>query len=302
MKSQSEKQLYDDGRVAASASKPSRQQGDGFRSQPLLPHQMIHHIWRMRELVIQFTRRDIETRYRDSVMGILWTVANPLLMLAVYTFAFGLIFRSRWPQSRSQSLTEFALIIFCGITIFNLFSETVNRAPTLVINVPNFVKKVVFPLEILPISALLTALFNMSISLCIVVLGNLLFAGSIPWTTVFIPLIILPVSLLSLGSAWFLASLGVFFRDIGPIIAVAVQALFFLTPIFYTPAAIPEPFRSALVFNPIADAVEQGRNALLFGIAPDFARLGLWIVITSIVAILGYGWFMLTKKAFADVV
>lgn len=262
---------------------------------------MARGLWRQRSLILQFTRREIEGRYRGSYLGILWSLAQPLFMLTVYTIVFGVVFQSRWPQARTQSLSEFALIVFCGLTAFNLFSECIGRAPALVTSVPNYVKKVVFPLEILPVTALGAALFHLAISLLVLVLAQLVLLGAPPWTILLLPVVTLPAIFLSLGSMWFLASLGVFVRDIGQMIGLLVTALFFFTPIFYSIEVIPEPLRTFILYNPLASVVENYRRVLLWGALPSWPGLALWILATFIWMVLGYAWFMKTKKAFADV-
>lgn len=259
-------------------------------------------IWAHRELIVQFTRREIEGRYRGSFFGILWSLANPLFMLGIYTFVFGVVLKARWPQARSDSLSEFALIVFAGLIPFSLFSDCVTRAPSLVVAVPNYVKKVVFPLEILPISTLGSAMFHLLISVFVLLAAELLLVGSIPWTIVLLPVTILPALFLSLGLMWFLASLGVYIRDIGQAMGLVVQALFFFTPIFYSLESIPEPFQTLILYNPMAPVVENFRRILVFGRLPSWPGTGLWLFGTGVVMVLGYAWFQQTKKAFADVI
>jgi lipopolysaccharide transport system permease protein len=259
-------------------------------------------LWRHRNLIAQFTRREIEGRYRGSFLGLIWSLANPLFMLGIYTFVFGIVLKSRWPQARTGGLAEFAIIIFAGLTAFSFFSECVNRAPILVVSVPNYVKKVVFPLEILPVSAMGAAFFHMGISLMVLLGAELLFTGTIPWTIVLLPIVLLPAILISLGLMWFLSSLGVFIRDVSQAIGLIMQAMFFFTPIFYSIESIPEPVRTVILFNPMAPVVENFRRVLLWGQMPSWRGLVMWIIVTSVLMIAGFAWFMQTKKAFADVI
>ncbi|HMO58892.1 MAG TPA: ABC transporter permease [Roseiflexaceae bacterium] len=269
--------------------------------QLLNPLAAARHLWRQRELIAQFTRREIEGRYRGSFLGLFWSLAQPLFMLAIYTIIFGVVFRSRWPQARSESLAEFALTVFAGLIAYTLFSESVGRAAGLIVGVPNYVKKVVFPLEILPFSVVGAALFHLLVSIVVLIAAQLVLVGSLPWTIIFLPLVLLPLLCFSLGMMWLIASLGVFVRDIGQLVAIVLQGLFFFTPIFYSIDMIPEPLRSLILINPMAPITENFRRVLLWGTLPSFAGLGLWLLATLGFMLLGYAWFMQTKKAFADV-
>jgi lipopolysaccharide transport system permease protein len=267
----------------------------------LNPIAMTRNLWRHRDLIRQFTRREIEGRYRGSFLGLFWSFINPLVMLLIYTFIFGVIFKARWPNAKTDSLSEFAMTLFCGLTAFNVFGECLGRASTLVLGVPNYVKKVVFPLEILPISALGAALFHACVSLVILLATNVLVLGTLHWTTLLVPLLMLPLVFLSLALTWWLASLGVFIRDIGYTVVLIVQVLFFLTPIFYAIENIPEPYRSLISLNPLTPIVENVRRAILWGLLPNWIELAIWIAATGFLMVIGYAWFMKTKKAFADV-
>lgn len=266
------------------------------------PLALAKHFWRHRSLIAQLTRREIEGRYRGSVLGILWSLVQPLSMLLIYTFVFGVVFHSRWPQARTGGLAEFALIVFCGLIAFGLVSECVNRSPGLIVGVPNYVKKVVFPLETIPVSTLGAALFHMVMSLAVLMGAQLLFTGSLPWTVVLLPVVLMPAVFLSLGAMWLLASLGVFVRDIGQAVGIVMQVVFFATPILYSIEAIPESMRPFILFNPLAPIVENFRRVLLWGTLPSFKGLLLWSLATGAFMLLGYLWFMKTKKAFADVI
>ena len=265
------------------------------------PLHLLRNLWHNRDLLGQFTRREIEGRYKGSFLGLFWSFVTPLVMLLIYTFVFGVVFKSKWPSAKTGSLSEFAVTLFCGLIVFNIFSESVGRAAALVTSVPNYVKKVVFPLEILPISGLGAALFHGGVSLCILLVANLLVSGALQWTLLVLPLVLLPLLFLTLGLTWFLASLGVFVRDIGYTVTLVVQMLFFLTPIFYAIENIPEPYRAIIGLNPLTPIVEDFRRVVLWGSLPAWGGLALLIVGSGAVMILGYAWFMKTKKAFADV-
>lgn len=266
------------------------------------PLKMVRNLWGQRELINQFTRRRVLERYRGSYFGLLWSFVTPLAMLIVYTFVFSVIFKARWEGSMTGSHAEFALALFAGLIAFNVFSESTLAAPVLIVGNPNYVKKVIFPLEILPVSSLGAAIVNSGFSLIILLVGTLIVVGRIPWTVIFLPLMYLPLIFLCLGLAWFLASLGVFIRDIGHLLAVVVQLLFFLTPIFYPISAIPEAFRFFIYLNPLTFIVNHFRRVALFGQRPDWTEFGLMTVGMYGVCLVGYIWFMKSKKTFADVV
>lgn len=271
-----------------------------MRSFSASPVEMFASLWRNRELIKASTKREVLGRYRGSFLGLLWSSFNPLFMLMVYTFIFSVVFKARW-NVESDSKTEFALVLFAGLIIFNLFGESISRAPSLVLNNPNYVKKVVFPLEILPVVTLLSALFHGLISLGVWLLAHLIFIGLPHATVLYLPLIILPFLLFVLGLSWGLASLGVFLRDVSQFIGMLVTVLMFMTPIFYPITALPEEFRQWLYYNPLTPVVEQVRDVLYWGKSPSFSMLGVYALFSAIIAWFGFAWFQKTRKGFADV-
>ncbi len=264
------------------------------------PREIAASLWRNRSLVKASIKREVLGRYRGSFMGILWSFFNPLFMLAVYTFVFSVIFKARWSVD-SDSRTEFALVLFAGMIIFNLFAECVNRAPGLILGNQNYVKKVIFPLETLPWVTLGAALFHGAISLGVWLIAYMIFFGLPHVTLLYFPLILLPFSLFIMGLSWALASFGVYFRDVGQFIGLLTTVLMFLSPIFYPVTALPEPYRTLLFMNPLTPAIEQAREVLFWGRAPDFSMLGIYLIGASVVAWLGFAWFQKTRKGFADV-
>ncbi|MFJ7736048.1 ABC transporter permease [Lysinibacillus sp. NPDC097287] len=261
----------------------------------------IKYIFSQRSLINQFTRREISNRYKGSYLGMIWSFITPLMMLTIYTFVFSVIFQARWGTTGETSKVEFALILFTGLIVFNVFSEVVSSAPNLIIANSNYVKKVIFPLEILPIVALGSALFQTLISYLILLLAILVLTGTFYWTALLFPIIILPLLLISLGLAWFLASLGVYIRDIGQIISIAVPALMFMSPIFYPISSIPEEFQFIYSLNPITYVVEDMRRAIIWGQQPNWSWLIIEFFVGLVIAVLGYIWFKKTRKGFADV-
>jgi lipopolysaccharide transport system permease protein len=257
--------------------------------------------WRHRQLIWQMTRREVQGRYRGSVLGLLWSFFNPLFMLAVYTFVFSVVFKARW-NSGNDSKTEFALVLFAGLIVFNLFADCINRAPGSIISNVNYVKKVVFPLEILPMVSLGSALFHGGISLLVWAVAYLAFFGVPHASVVFLPLILLPLLLLIMGISWFLASLGVYLRDVSQITSIAMTVLMFLSPIFFPASALPPKYQTFLYFNPLTIIIEQTRDVLYWGKAPDFSALGIYLMASLAVAAAGFAWFQKTRKGFADVI
>ena len=268
----------------------------------LNPMRPFESLWASRELLIQIVQRDIKSRYRASMFGLFWMVATPLFMLAVYTFVFSVIFKARWGDSFGDSKSAFALIIFCGFSVFNIFSEGISSACNVITGNQNFVKKVVFPLEILPVASVLTATTFGLVWMLILLLGIIIFINKLYLSAICLPFILLPLILFTTGIAWFLASIGTFFRDLQHAIGIILQALFFMSPILYPLEMVPESLRPALLLNPLTTIVEQTRGILLFGHWPDWPQLALLTGISLLIFHLGYVWFMKTKRGFADVV
>jgi lipopolysaccharide transport system permease protein len=264
------------------------------------PFDLIKNLLCNRHLIIQMIRREVIGRYKGSIFGLAWSFFNPIVMLAVYTFVFSYIFKSRWVGG-SDSKTEFALVLFSGLMVFNLFSECVNRAPGLILSNVNYVKKVVFPLEILPVVALGASLFHFVISLIVWVGFYLIFFGLPNYTIIYLPLVIFPIVLMTLGFSWFLASLGVYLRDVGQIIGIITTVLMFLSPIFYPIMALPEEYRSVMLFSPLTFIVEQTRDIMVWGKGFNWIGWTIYTAASSIIAWLGFVWFQKTRKGFADV-
>ena len=256
-------------------------------------------LWRHRHLISQMTRRDVLGRYKGSFMGIAWSLFNPILMLSVYTFVFSEIFKARWGQG-DEGKVQFAMFLFSGMIVFSLFSEILNRAPMLIVSNPNFVKKVVFPLEILPASAVLAAIFHSMISLS-VLWAALLFDGSLNWTAIFLPLVFFPFVMLLAGLACMLASIGVFLRDAGQTVGMLTTVLLFLSPVFYPMSAVPDVFHPLMNANPLTFIIEQTRDILILGRMPNWWGLAIYSLAAALVLWGGYFWFQKTRKGFSDV-
>ncbi|RDJ25406.1 ABC transporter permease [Bosea caraganae] len=251
-------------------------------------------------LISQLTVREVASRYRGSMLGLIWSLATPLFMLAVFTFFFAVVFQSRWGQGQT-SPTEFGLIVFAGLTPFNLFAEMVSRAPNLVTAQPNLVKKVVFPLAVLPIVAMGSALFQAAIAIVVLLVFQITLGSGFHTVVLLLPLLVLPLCLFTLGVTWFLAALGVYVRDVSQLMPSIVTALMFLSPIFYPSSNLPEWIRPFAANNPLAFSIETVREAVIFGRLPNLVMWLLGIVGGLIVAALGYAFFQKTRKGFADV-
>lgn len=258
-------------------------------------------LWRHRDLIRQFTVREIAQKYRGTQLGLLWAVLQPLMTLAVFTFIFNAVFEVTWPEG-DATRAAYVVTVFTGMMVFALFSETVSNAPVIVLSRPNLVTKAVFPIEVLVCASVGSAIFVAMVSTGLILIATLLLLGTVHWTAVLIPIVLLPVVLLSLGLGWFLASLGVFLRDIRPVVTVLVtQVLYFMTPIFYPIERVPEAFRSYLYWNPMTQIVQDARRVLIWGRQPDWQGWAIVLLLSLVVMQLGYAWFMKSRRGFADV-
>lgn len=264
------------------------------------PRGMVASLWHNISLISALVKREVIGRYRGSFMGILWSFLNPVFMLLVYTFVFSVVFKARW-SGGSESKTEFALVLFSGMIVFAFFSECVNRAPGLILSNVNYVKKVVFPLEILPWVTLGAAMFHLLVSLLVWLIFYVVLFGVPHATLLLFPLVLLPLALFTIGISWLLASLGVYLRDVGQIVGVLTTALMFLSPIFFPVSALPEKYQILLHLNPLTLVIEQTREVLVWGRIPDIKLWGMYLAGSAIIAWLGFAWFQKTRKGFADV-
>ncbi|MHB8138230.1 MAG: ABC transporter permease [Smithellaceae bacterium] len=269
--------------------------------QPTSPLSLVSSLWRNRQLIAQMAKREVVGRYRGSIMGILWSFLNPVLMLIIYTFVFSVIFKARWGGSADEAKTQFAIVLFVGMIIHGLFAEVINGAPGLIVSNVNFVKKVIFPLDILPSVAMGAALFHSLVSIVVLIIAFVVLNGYLNWTAIFIPFVLLPLIILTLGLAWILASLGVFLRDLGQTTSIITMAMLFLSPVFYPVTALPVNLRPWIIANPLTFIIEQARAVLIWGHLPDWLGLSIYSLLASIVAWVGYVWFQKTRKGFADV-
>lgn len=254
------------------------------------------------QLIVQMTKREVVGRYKGSALGLAWSFFNPVFMLVVYTYVFSEIFKSRWGGvGGDDSKTQFAVLLFVGMIVLGLFNEVLNRAPGLILLNANYVKKVVFPIEILPVVAMGAALFHSLISIFVLLVAYFIFNGYVNWTVLFLPFVLAPLIILTMGVAWALASLGVFLRDVGQTIGVITTVMMFLSPVFYPVTAVPERFRTFIMANPLTFIIEQARDVLIWGRLPNWFGLTVYTLVAIAVAWLGFAWFQKTRKGFADV-
>jgi lipopolysaccharide transport system permease protein len=265
---------------------------------PTSPVAMVNSTWSHRKLIIQMTRREIAGRYKGSFLGLAWSFFNPMLMLSVYTFVFSFVFKARWAITEAVSNVDFALVLFVGLILHALLAEVWTRAPGLIIANSNYVKKVVFPLEILNLINLCTALFHAFISCVVLLFAMVVLVGVPHWTILLSPLTVFPMVPLILGIGWILASFGVFLRDIGQFIGIITTAMLFLAPVFYPASSLPTEYQHWLNLNPLTIPIEATRQVILFGHLPNWLALGSYTFVSLFIAWFGFYWFQRTRKGF----
>ena len=256
-------------------------------------------LWRYRDLIWRLGYREIIGQYKGSYLGVFWSLANPLLLLAVYTFVFTKVFKARWIEG--ETTAEFATALFVGLIVHGFFAECLNRAPGLVVGNPSYVTKVVFPLEILPYPLTIAALFHAFASLVILLVARLLLTGTLPWTVVLFPIVFAPLVLMAIGFVWVLSALAVFVRDVSQTIAIITTALLFLSPVFYPLQSLPAYMQNAARFNPLTIPIEEARKVLLWGQMPDWMALAGYTAVALLLCAVAFGLFQHSRKGFADV-
>ena len=256
-------------------------------------------LWRSRDLIAQLVERDTRSRYRGSAMGLFWSAIHPLLMLAVYTVFFTEMMPGRWPGTGDH--VQFAMVLFVGLLLHGFLAESINRAPSLVTGQPNLVKKIVFPLDVLPVVAIGTAAFHMAVGFVIWLVFHVVAIGAPPLTALLFPIVFAPLVLMTLGVCWFLASIGVYLRDVGHIVPVVSAVLLFASPVFYPLEAVKPPFTAIVSASPLTIPIEQARQVLLAGQIPRWDVWAGYTAVAIVVAWLGAAWFRATRKGFADV-
>nr|WP_236502763.1 ABC transporter permease [Xanthomonas perforans] len=254
-----------------------------------------------RDLTKELAKREVLGRYRGASFGLLWSLISPFLLLIVYTIAFGSIMKSRWPEVAAGQ-SHFSLVLFVGLIVHGFFAECLMRSPHLIMGNPNFVKRVIFPLEILPWPMVASALFHVLMNTLVFAVLRLLLDGQMVWTIVLLPIVMLPLVVLGLGVSWFLASFGVYFRDVTQVTGVLSTALLFLSSAMIPPQAIPENMKLVFLLNPLTFIIDQAREVALWGNLPDWSGLSIYLLLAMVAFYGGFVWFRATRKGFADVI
>lgn len=259
------------------------------------------NLWRNRRLVWQFTIRNVEIRHKGSYLGLVWSFLNPLLMVGLYVLVFGFILRGRFQPLHEESRIEYALIMFLGLAIYHFTAEVLGISPTLITGNPNFVKKVVFPLEVLPVAAVGGALFHFLVTLVLVFVGAVLAKVSLTADAFWLPVILVPLLLISIGLSLLLAALGVFWRDIIQITQLFLLILMFASAVFYPISQIPSPAWAILKFNPFIHVINEAREVTFWGHSPNPLHIVYLYVFALLTLALGSTAFHRLRTSFADV-
>lgn len=254
-----------------------------------------------RDLIASFTRREIFGRYKGSYLGVFWSLLTPLIMLSVYLFVFGFVFKSRFGYSANESAIDFGLGLFCSLNLFNMFAEVITRASGLIASQPNYVKKVVFPLEIIPVSLTGGALFHCLIAFVPLVALLFAFHQAFSVSVLYIPLYLAPFAVFCLGVAWAVSAIGVFIKDLQILLSSLVTVLMFLSAVFYPVSAVPAQLRGLVLCNPLAGYLDTARKSIVWGLSPDWFSYLEFLGVSLITYWLGKFIFERSKTAFADV-
>lgn len=267
----------------------------------LNPATLARDLWTRRGLIGQMAFREFNQRYRASTFGMFWAIAQPLMMLVIFTVLFSQVFAAKVPGRETGNPMDFALMIYSGLLVYNLFSECVGRSASSIVGQPNYVKKVVFPLQTFPVSIAISALIMATINIVILCGANLIFRHTLPATLIVMPIVLLPVMMFAMGMGFFLSSLGVYIRDVEHVVAITLQVLFYLSPVFYSLDQLPPALAPYIELNPLSHMIENGRDVLLWG---EWPSVGIYLGTLALGALslqLGYAWFVKTRGGFADV-
>ena len=252
------------------------------------------------ELVLSLARRDLVARYKGSVLGIVWAIITPVVMIAIFTFIFAGIFNARFGPRGTTS--DYALYLFCGLLPWTMFQETLQSSSTTIVTHANLVKRVVFPLETLPVAQALSALANQMFGLFVLIVAGIIVQHQLHLTILWLPALLIPQLIFTLGAAWLVASLGVFLRDLAQGITLVLMAWMYLTPIIYPESIVPERYRPFINANPFTSLVRSYRRIFLEGLTPDWGSLLYFTILAVILFVFGYWWFAKSRRNFADVI
>jgi len=255
---------------------------------------------RRRELILSLAKRELLARYKGSVLGLLWPLLTPAVMIVIFTFVFAGIFGARFGSTTSH--WDYALYLFCGLLPWTMFQETMQQSASTIVTHSNLVKRVVFPLETLPTAQALAALANQLFGTVALIVAAVIIQKTLHGTIVLFPLLLIPQLLFTLGAAWLIASLGVFLRDITQGISLLLMTWMYLTPIIYPESVVPERFRPAINLNPFTPLIRNYRRLFLEGALPDWKGLAYFSLVSVVLFIFGYWWFARTLKNFADLI
>lgn len=261
---------------------------------------MVKTIIKNRYLLGQLVKKDIELKYKDSVLGMLWAIIVPMLMIVIYTFVFSIVFRPQW-ISEQGSRFEFALMMYCGLVAFNMLSDVIGRSSGIIAANVNYVKKVIFPLELLPVMITMTALFNSCVSLVVLVIAKLILTHSISVTLPMVVIVYIPLVIFTIGVSLILASVSVYLKDIASAVSVLITVLMYISPVFFTVDSVPAPYKIVCEINPLTYMIENFRNVVLYGTMPDWKYMLISCVVAVLTAWIGGIVFRRLKEGFADV-
>lgn len=266
------------------------------------PYWIARHLMSHRELIAAFARREFQAAHRDTYLGMFWSLLTPLIMLALFTLVFGIIFKGKFSGAATETPTEFAIALFVGLSFYNCIGQALTGGPQVILANSIYVKTLSFPVEILPLAAIINILMNFGISIGLCMIAFIAVHGYVHWTSIFVVIHIACVSLLSLGLCWFLSSLAVFVRDTPAVTGPISMVLMFLSSVFFPIGSVPGRVQWLFKVNPVAIIIDDARGCLLYGRFPALLPLAVVLVISVAVLIFGYWFFMRTKPAFADVI
>tara|TARA_B110000858_G_scaffold107267_1_gene122684 strand:- start:11616 stop:12422 length:807 start_codon:yes stop_codon:yes gene_type:complete len=254
------------------------------------------------ELFLMLLKQDIQKKYKGNFIGNYWIIITPLFMLSIYTFVFGYVFAVRWPGFLSSNIFQFSLVLYCGLAFYNSFNEAISRAPNNIIENVNYVKKAVFPLEILTPILVSSSATNLIINIILIAIIKSVLISPITFNFLFILLILFSFLIMLLGLSWIFSAIGVYIRDLNHLVINSVTGLLFLSPIFYPMSSLPEWLRPFILFNPISIPVEEARKIIIYNEIPDFYILSIYSLSSLFMFATGYYFFSKTKKGFSDVI